>query len=129
MVEDLVTTRRINHRVTLTVLDTLAPEALKATRSARGGGEIARQLARVHEVRATWLRKADIRDGITRFAKGESPSKAQLKKALDESADGGWVLNPSSRSETCRLCAIQPLRAATQESWVEVPACVHLDIN
>lgn len=87
MVDQLVQAWRINHRVTLKVLDRLPPEALKATLSQRGGRDIARQLAHVHEVRTAWLRKAHIPDGITHFAKGESPSRAALKKALEESAD------------------------------------------
>jgi uncharacterized damage-inducible protein DinB len=87
MVDDLVETWRINHRVTLKLLDGLPAGSLEATLSARGGRDIARQLAHVHEVRTTWLRKADIPQGITHFAKGESPSKRQLEKALQESAD------------------------------------------
>lgn len=87
MVEQLVEAWRINHRVTLKVIDGLPPEALKATLSQRSGRNIARQLAHVHEVRTAWLRKADIPNGIMHFAKGESPSKAKLRKALEESAD------------------------------------------
>jgi uncharacterized damage-inducible protein DinB len=77
----------INHRVTLKVLEALPPQALKATLSVRGGRDIARQLAHVHEVRTAWLRKADNPGAVTHFKKDESPSKAQLVKALDESAD------------------------------------------
>jgi len=69
------------------VLDGLPQEALAATLSARGGRDIARQLAHVHEVRAAFLRKTDIPEGITHFAKGESPSKAALRRALEQSAD------------------------------------------
>jgi uncharacterized damage-inducible protein DinB len=86
MVEQLCETWRINHRVTLKILDALPAEALKASLSTRGGRDIARQLAHVHEVRATWLRKPDIPKGITRFAKGESPPKVRLRAALEESA-------------------------------------------
>lgn len=87
MVEELVETWRINHRVTLKVIDSLPPAAFKATLSARGGRDIARQLAHVHEVRTTWLRKGDIPDGITHVPKVHSPSRAELKKALEDSAD------------------------------------------
>jgi uncharacterized damage-inducible protein DinB len=73
--------------VTLKVLDGLPPEALRATLSKRGGRDIARQFAHVHDVRTAWLRKPDIPDGVTRFAKRESPPSAELRKALDESAD------------------------------------------
>lgn len=63
-------------------------EALGATLSRRGGRDVARQLAHVHEVRASWLRKADLADGITRFAKGESLDREGLRQALAESAAG-----------------------------------------
>jgi uncharacterized damage-inducible protein DinB len=87
LADRLVETWRINHRVTLKLLDGLDDGALKATLSQRGGRDIARQLAHVHEVRTTWFRKADVPKGITKFAKGESPSKPALRKALNESSE------------------------------------------
>lgn len=87
MVDDLTEAWRINHRVTLKVLQGLPAGALRSTLSARGGRDVARQLAHVHGVRCAWLRKVDIPNGITTFAKGESPTKPQLRQALDESAD------------------------------------------
>jgi uncharacterized damage-inducible protein DinB len=86
MLEQLVDTWRINHRVTLKLLIALSPEALKASLSTRGGRDVARQLAHVHAVRTTWLRKADIPKGIVQFRKGESPSGPALRVALDASA-------------------------------------------
>ena len=88
MVEQLVESWQVNHRVTLKLIDGLPPEAFKATLSERGGRDIGRQLAHVHEVRTAWLRKRDMPDGMTKFEKGESPPKTSLKKALDESALG-----------------------------------------
>jgi hypothetical protein len=41
--------------------------ALKATLLERAGSAIARQLAHLHEVRSSRLRKADTPDGITHF--------------------------------------------------------------
>jgi uncharacterized damage-inducible protein DinB len=87
MADRLVECWRINHRVTLKVLDGLPGDAMGATLSQRGGRDISRQLAHIHEVRTAWLRKADLPKGITHFAKGESPSKPSLKKALEESAE------------------------------------------
>jgi uncharacterized damage-inducible protein DinB len=83
--ESLIETWRINHRVTLKLLEGLDDAALKATLSERGGRDIGRQLAHVHEVRTAWFRKEDAPKGITKFAKGDSPSKAALQKALNES--------------------------------------------
>lgn len=89
MVEQLVETWRINHRVTLKLLDALPDEALRATLSTRGGRDVARQLAHVHEVRASRAEAAgkEFALGIPRFAKGEIPPKEALRRALDASAN------------------------------------------
>ena len=89
MLEQLIETWQINHRVTLKLLDALPDEALKATLSARGGRDVARQLAHVHEVRLTWAEitsKANRSAKLHHFAKGETPTRKQLGKALIESA-------------------------------------------
>lgn len=89
MLEQLVETWQINHRVTLKLLDALSDDDLSATLSTRGGRDVARQLAHVHEVRAG---QAEIVSKTVRqskplhFAKGESPSKSQLQKAFNASA-------------------------------------------
>ena len=60
-----------------------------ATLSTRGGRDVARQLAHVHEVRAGWAEttsKTNRDAKLPHFAKGESPSKKQLAAALDASA-------------------------------------------
>jgi uncharacterized damage-inducible protein DinB len=100
MLEQLVESWQINHRVTLKLLDALSDDALKATLSTRGGRDVARQLAHVHEVRAGQAEvtsKTVRRAKLPHFAKGESPSKAQLRKVLNASAAavetairGGW---------------------------------------
>jgi uncharacterized damage-inducible protein DinB len=51
MLEQLVETWQINHRVTLKLLDSLSEDALHATLSTRGGRDVARQLAHLNEVR------------------------------------------------------------------------------
>jgi uncharacterized damage-inducible protein DinB len=89
MLEQLIDTWQINHRVTLKLLDALSDEALKATLSTRGGRDVARQLAHVHEVRLQWAEitsKTNRAAELDHFAKGETPSKKQLSKALTESA-------------------------------------------
>ena len=45
MLEQLVESWQINHRVTLKLLKALADNALQATLSTRGGRDVARQLA------------------------------------------------------------------------------------
>ena len=89
MLEQLIEAWQINHRVTLKLLKTLPDEALQATLSTRGGRDVARQLAHVHEVRAGWAEttsKTNRDAKLPHFAKGESPGKKQLAAALDASA-------------------------------------------
>ena len=91
MLEQLIEAWRINHRVTLKLLNALADEALQATLSTRGGRDVARQLAHLHEVRAGYaeITSKTNRDAkLPHFAKGESPAKKQLATALNASAKG-----------------------------------------
>ena len=91
MLEQLVDAWQINHRSTLKLLDGLSDEALRATLSTRGGRDVARQLAHVHEVRlgfAETTSKTNRLTGLPHFAKGESPTKKQLQVAFDASARG-----------------------------------------
>ena len=103
MLEQLVEAWQINHRVTLRLLDALSDEALKATLSTRGGRDVARQLAHLHEVRAGFAEvtsKTNLKAKLPHFAKGESPTKKHLRAALEASAKGvetsireGWANN------------------------------------
>lgn len=89
MVEQLVETWQINHRVTLKLLGALSDDALHATLSRRGGRDVARQLAHVHEVRLVFAEltsKTNRLAQLPHFAKGETPSKKALRAALDVSA-------------------------------------------
>ena len=101
MLEQLVDTWQINHRVTLKLLDALSEEALQATLSKRGGRDVARQLAHLHEVRTGYaeITSKTNRDAkLPHFGKGESPNRKQLRAALAASAKGvetsireGWA--------------------------------------
>jgi uncharacterized damage-inducible protein DinB len=101
MLEQLVETWQINHRVTLKLLEALSDEALQATLSTRGGRDVARQLAHMHEVRTGYaeITSKTNRDAkLPHFAKGDSPSKEQLRAAFTASAKGveisireGWA--------------------------------------
>jgi uncharacterized damage-inducible protein DinB len=89
LLEQLVETWRINNRVTLKLLEALSEDALRATLSKRGGRDVARQLAHVHEVRTSWAEitsKTNRNAKLPHFAKGESPVKKDLKLALEHSA-------------------------------------------
>jgi len=89
MLEQLVESWQINHRVTLKLLNALSEEELHATLSTRGGRDVARQLAHVHEVRLTFAEltsKANRAGKLPHFAKGDTPSKKELQSALAASA-------------------------------------------
>jgi uncharacterized damage-inducible protein DinB len=78
MLEHLIETWQINHRVTLKLLQALSDEALLATLSTR-------QLAHVHEVRLTFAEitsKTNRLSKLPHFAKGETPAKKDLRAAL-----------------------------------------------
>ena len=89
MLEQLVDSWQINHRVTLKLLAALSDEALHATLSTRGGRDVGRQLAHVHEVRLTFAEitsKTNRQAKLPHFAKGETPTIKELQKALEASA-------------------------------------------
>ena len=89
MLEQLVESWQINHRVTLKLLSALSDEALHATLSTRGGRDVARQFAHVHEVRLTFAEitsKTNRAAKLPHFAKAETPAKKELKSALETSA-------------------------------------------
>ena len=91
MLEQLIEAWRTNYRVTLKLLKALPGEALRATLSTRGGRDVARQLAHVHEVRTSWAEissRTNREAKLPHLAKGESPSKKELQTALDASATG-----------------------------------------
>ena len=89
LLEQLVESWRINNRATLKLVEALSDDALRATLSKRGGRDVARQLAHVHEVRTSWAEitsKTNRNAKLPHFEKGESPSKKQLKLAFEHSA-------------------------------------------
>ena len=89
MLESLVESWQINHRVTLRLLNALSEDELRATLSKRGGRDVARQLAHVHEVRLTFAEitsKTNREAKLGHFAKGETPMKKELRSALNISA-------------------------------------------
>jgi len=90
--EELVEAWRTNNRINLFLIDAISPVGMKATLSKRGGREVARQFAHLHDVRVHHLEKRakDLSAGLETFqAKGAPkviPSKARLKKSLTASA-------------------------------------------
>jgi uncharacterized damage-inducible protein DinB len=89
MLEQLIEAWQINHRVTLRLLNALSDDSLHATLSTRGGRNVARQLAHVHEIRLTFAEittKTNRLAQLPHFAKGETPDRIQLQTAFEASA-------------------------------------------
>ena len=93
MREEIVEAWRTNNRINLFLIDEISAAGMKCTLSKRGGREVARQFAHLHDVRIYQLEKRarDLSEGLVAFqskgAKAVVPSKAQLRKALKASGD------------------------------------------
>ena len=61
---------------------------MTSTLSKRGGRDVARQFAHMHNIRVWHLEKraADLAQGLSKFQTKISPTKSQLKKALSASS-------------------------------------------
>jgi uncharacterized damage-inducible protein DinB len=90
--DELVEAWRTNNRINSFLLDHISAAGMKCTLSERGGRDVARQFAHLHDVRIYHLdkRAKDLAKGLTKFqtkgAETATPKKAELKKALNASA-------------------------------------------
>lgn len=87
--EELLEAWRTNHRINRMLLDAISDAGLRCTLSTRGGRDVARQLAHLHDVRVWHLQKRarDLAEGLDTFASKVSPERSELEAALDASAD------------------------------------------
>lgn len=78
-----------NNRIHLFLIEAIDEEGMKCTLSKRGGRNVVRQLAHVHNVRVWHLenRARDLSKGLKVFATDEEPDKEALKQALEASAE------------------------------------------
>ena len=85
--EQILDTWHIHQRTMLYLIEHLPDDALKATLSTRGGRDIARQLAHVHNVRAARLEPFAKKQSLplAQFDKDESPNKERLLEAFFQS--------------------------------------------
>ena len=76
-----------NNRINLLLIDEISEKGLRCTLSTRGGRDVARQLAHLHNVRVDHLknRAKELSEGLTKFESKVSPTRAQLKKAFKQS--------------------------------------------
>jgi len=89
LAKQVIETWKINHRVNDMLLDHISPEGMRSTLSTRGGRDVARQFAHLHNVRLSWLEVCakDLAKGLEKLDAKVSPSKAVLKQHLGASAD------------------------------------------
>lgn len=92
MHDELIEAWQTNNRINLFLLDHITAAGMKSTLSKRGGRDVARQFAHLHDVRIYHLEKRakDLAGGLKKFqSKGAdkvSPTKRELKKALKVSS-------------------------------------------
>lgn len=84
MPDELLEAWRTNNRINLFLIDRISDAGMKCTLSKRGGRDVARQFAHLHNVRVWHLEKRakDLAEGLVVFETKVTPSKAKLKKAL-----------------------------------------------
>ena len=93
MHKELVEAWRTNNRINLFLIGEISDAGMKCTLSKRGGRDVARQFAHLHDVRIYHLEKRarDLAKGLVRFqskgAKVVVPTKPQLRKAFKASGD------------------------------------------
>ncbi|MDD5543775.1 MAG: DinB family protein [Acidobacteriia bacterium] len=86
-VDQLLETWRTNNRINLFLIDHISNEGMKCTLSKRGGRNVVRQFAHLHNVRLWHLetRARDLSKGLRKFETHDEPDKKTLKQSLEDS--------------------------------------------
>ena len=86
--EQVLEAWRTNNRIHLFLLDHISDEGMRCTLSKRGGRNVARQFAHLHNVRVWQLtqRAKDLAEGLHPFETADEPDQQTLKEHLAESA-------------------------------------------
>src|ERR1044072_5508808 len=108
-----------NNRINLLLVDNIDDEGMKGTLSKRGGRNVVRQFAPLHNVRLCHLenRPRDLSKGLVPFATHDEREKRPLKEALAASAEAiATFFNPRMTGEGeararkagggCHLCSV-----------------------
>ena len=87
--EDLLEAWRTNNRINLYLFDHISDEGMRCTLSTRGGRDVARQFAHMHDVRLYHLEKRapDLAEGLTAFRSKEHPDRDAVRAALVASGE------------------------------------------
>ncbi len=85
--EQLIEAWRTNNRINLFLIDRITDDGMKCTLSTRGGRNVVRQFAHMHNVRVGHLEVAarDLSKGLYKFETQEEPDRKKLKECLVES--------------------------------------------
>ena len=88
MLEGTVEAWRTNNRINLFLIDKISEAGMNCTLSKRGGRDVALQFAHMHNNRVWHLEKRakELSAGLDQFPSKISPTKRQLKRALNASA-------------------------------------------
>jgi uncharacterized damage-inducible protein DinB len=83
MLDQIVQAWQINHRVNMRLIDAISDAGMRSTLSTRGGRDVARQFAHMHDVRCWWLEShfRELSKDLTKFASKRTPSKTEIRKA------------------------------------------------
>ena len=83
----LIEAWRINNRINLFLIDRIDDDGWRSTMSSRGGRDVARQFAHLHDVRLSWLEISarDLGSGLKKFGAKATVSKAAVTAALEAS--------------------------------------------
>jgi uncharacterized damage-inducible protein DinB len=89
MMEELLEAWRTNNRINLFLIDRISEEGMRCTLSKRGGRDVVRQFAHLHNVRIYHLenRAKALAAGLTKFETQDRPDKETLKAALIASGE------------------------------------------
>jgi len=84
VLDELLEAWRTNNRINLYLIDHISDDGMRCTLSKRGGRDVARQFAHMHNVRVWHLEKRarDLANGLTTFETKVTPDKVQLTGAL-----------------------------------------------
>jgi len=87
--DDLLEAWRTHNRINLYLFDRISDEGMRCTLSTRGGRDVARQFAHMHDVRLYHLEKRapDLAKGLLAFRSKEHPDRETVRAALVASGE------------------------------------------
>lgn len=88
LAEQLLEAWRTNNRINLFLVERISEAGMAATLSTRGGRDVVRQFAHMHNVRVWQLERwaRDLARGLPKFGTHDRPAKAVLESAFNASS-------------------------------------------